>query len=226
MRLMGILMVGSVIVLAAPVKVSAVTIQTLGSGSAVTTVDGTANFESIDALFDNPYSEGGMLFSRTGLTFDNNGCGYAGCGGAIGLVGFSGNYMYGYGMGGYFELVADKGSVFNGLEFTIGTGFINNTLPFAWEAYDAGANLVGSGSGDEAAGTVIGFLDPVGFARLRYTSTSPGDTPDFTSSINAPAFDTVKADFSVAAPVPEPTSLSFIGLGLVGLWRAKRRARG
>ena len=37
----------------------ATVIQTFGVGSAVSTVQGSADFESQNALFDNPYSEGG-----------------------------------------------------------------------------------------------------------------------------------------------------------------------
>ena len=55
----------------------ATVIQSVGAGSAVSTVQGSADFESQNALNDNPYSEGGMLFSRTGLSFNNNGCGFA-----------------------------------------------------------------------------------------------------------------------------------------------------
>lgn len=60
----------------------------------MTSVDASADFESTDALSDNQYYEGGMAFSRTGLPFNNNGCGYAGCGYHTGFYpGFSGNYM-------------------------------------------------------------------------------------------------------------------------------------
>ncbi|MEN8206880.1 MAG: hypothetical protein ABFS24_12830 [Pseudomonadota bacterium] len=53
--------------------------QSLGVGSAVSSINATADFESINALNDNHYVEAGLKFSRTNLSFDNNGCGYAGC---------------------------------------------------------------------------------------------------------------------------------------------------
>ena len=62
--------------------------QTTGAGSAVSIIEGTANFENPSALSDNPYLEGGMAFSRTDLTFDNGGCGFAGCSSHAGFVGF------------------------------------------------------------------------------------------------------------------------------------------
>ena len=183
--------------------------QTTGAGSAVSIVEGTANFESRNALFDNPYSEGGMVFSRTGLTFNNNGCGFGGCTSTSGFAGFSGNYMYGVGSG-YFEIAATGGNVFHGLEFTIGTGFDINPQNVSWQAFSSSI-LVGSGTLSLESGTIIGFSDAIGFDNLRYTS----DDRDRYGYV-APAFDSVHAQFTAAIPEPEIYAMMMAGLGLLG----------
>jgi len=183
--------------------------QTTGAGSAIFIVEGTANFESLSALSDNPYLEGGMVFSRTGLTFNNNTCGFAGCAGHPGFVGFSGNYMYGIGSG-YFEIAASGGNVFHGLEFTIGTGFDINPQNVTWQAFSSSI-LVGSGTLSLSNGTIIGFSDAIGFDNLRYTS----DDRDSYGYV-APAFDSVHAQFTSAVPEPEIYAMMMAGLGLLG----------
>lgn len=194
---------------------SAAVIQTTGTGSAVTAVNGSAAFESTAALYDNPYSEGGMLFSRTGLSFDNNSCGYAGCAGHSGFIGFSGNYMYGVGSG-YFIITAGTGTLFRGLEFVTGSGYSGiESQTIVWEAYN-GATLMGSGSVDLPIGAVIGFSDAAGFDSLRYTDNGAYGQ-------NAPAFDTVRAQFdSVAVPEPSTLGLAALGALLLGAFRRRR----
>jgi len=181
--------------------------QTTGAGSAVSIVQGTANFESPNALFDNPYLEGGLAFSRTGLTFNNNDCGFAGCTSNSGFVGFSGNYMYGLGTG-YFDMAATGGNVFHGLEFTIGDGYPSNLQNVTWQAFSSSI-LVGSGTLSLSNGTIIGFSDAIGFDTLRYTS-------DNGFGYVAPAFDSVNAQFTAAIPEPEIYAMMLAGLGLLG----------
>lgn len=170
--------------------------QSLGVGSAVSSIDASADFESISALNDNPYVEGGLEFSRTNLSFDNNGCGYAGCAGNNGFYpGFSENYMYGEGNGGFFEMSVEGGGLFYGLEFIAGAGWHDfSSVIFSWEAFKGGLS-VGSGTFNLSSASVVGFSDIEGFDTLRYTN--------FIGAINstAPAFDSVRAQVS-STPVP------------------------
>jgi hypothetical protein len=196
--------------------------QTTGAGSAVAVIQGTAEFESLNALVDNPYLEGGMAFSRGGgLSFNNNGCGFAGCGNHPGFAGFSGNYMYGFapaGPGAFFDMVATGGTVFHGLEFIVGTGFLVTSQNVTWEAFNSSI-MVGSGSLSLAPGSIIGFSDAVGFDTLRYTN--------FEIGLAAPAFDSVHAQFTITAvPEPQTYALMLAGLGLLGFAARRRQIQG
>ena len=69
----------------------AAVVQSTGAGSAVSRVQGSADFESMNAPDDHPGAEGRTDFCRQGLSFNHDGCGFAGCGDHPGLAGFTGN---------------------------------------------------------------------------------------------------------------------------------------
>lgn len=189
--------------------------QTTGSGSAVTTVNASADFESQAALVV-PYTENGLLFTSVGLSQDNNGCGFAGCKPAY-FSYFAGNYEYGFG-NGYFQIQSVDGTAFAGLEFMAGTGYGNSTSSVVWQAFSNNV-LVGSGSTYVSNGTVVGFSGS-NFDTFTYTD-------DGSRGGNAPAFDSVKAQFaSATGAVPEPATWAMMlaGFGMIGLAARKRSA--
>jgi hypothetical protein len=194
---------------------SASVIQTTGAGSAVMDANAGAFFESTNSLFDNPYSEGGMLFSRVGLRNNNNGCGFAGCV----FPYFSGNYFYGANeVGGFLSIATPTGNIFTALEFIAGTGFAA-PVNFAWAAFLDGIQK-GGGTGSVAAGTILGFADRTGFNRLDWTASDTVST-NFTSTHNAPAMDNVVAQIS---EIPEPSSFALAVTGLLAIGRRTRRS--
>jgi len=197
-------------VLLSPMAVNAGPIAVTGSGSAVSSIDTAADFESIDALTDNPYVEGGIEFSRTGLSFNNNGCGFAGCvaGWASGGVVWGGNYMYGVGSG-YFTMATVGGELLSGIEFLVATGFLQDPFDVIWETFRDGS-LTGGGTLNVALPSIFGVSDLLGFDTLTL-ATAPG---------NGPAFDSVRAQY---ASVPEPGTLALLGIGLFGMGLARRK---
>lgn len=189
--------------------------MTIGAGSAVSAISASASFESVAALSDNPYIEGGIAFSRTGLTFFNNGIGYGSGASHVGFTGFSGNYMYGAGRG-YFEMKAMDGKLFSGLEFILGNGIPSVLTGVSWTAYLAGVEVGGGAVENLPAGSILGFSGQP-FDTLRYT-----DYGTLNGLPNTPAFDTVNAEF-LAASVPEPKTWAMMLSGIALAGAALRR---
>ncbi|MGV3707949.1 MAG: PEP-CTERM sorting domain-containing protein [Gemmatimonas sp.] len=184
-------------------------IQSMGAGSAVQEVHASAFFESEAALWDNPYIENGLQFSRTGLSFNNNKCGFAGCKSIAGLSGFEGNYMYGEGLG-YFSMRAPTGTAFRALEFLLGNAWVDGgSWSVSWSAW-RNSTEVGAGTIDEFNFLdIVGFSSESGFDELRYT--------DLNRTSGA-AFDDVHAEYIAnVSTVPEPSSWVMIATGLLVL---------
>lgn len=208
--------------LAAPTL--AAVVQTTGAGSATpgaTHLTYAADFEANTNL-DSPWSEGGLLFSHTGLGDDNGGCGYAGefCvdlgAGQSYSESFSGNYFATAGTNAYLS-IRSEGPNLNGIEFAVDSGYLN--IHVMWQTWLNGA-LTGSGRvslGAAGVGDVLGLSDAAGFSEVRvYAFDSATDTAGY----SVPAIDSVRG-----FTVPEPGSLalaSLAGLGVAGVRRRRR----
>lgn len=208
--------------LAAPTL--AAVVQTTGAGSATpsaTHLTYAADFEANTNL-DSPWSEGGLLFSHTGLGNDNGGCGYAGefCvdlgAGQSYSESFSGNYFAAAGTNAYLS-IRSEGANLNGIEFAVDSGYLN--IHVMWQTWLNGA-LTGSGRvslGAAGVGDVLGLSDAAGFSEVRvYAFDSATDTAGY----SVPAIDSVRG-----FTVPEPGSLalaSLAGLGVAGVRRRRR----
>jgi hypothetical protein len=199
-------------------------VQTTGAGSATPAaahLTYAADFETNTNL-DSPWSEGGLLFTHTGLANDNGGCGYAGefcvdlAGGQVYSEAFSGNYFATGGMNAYLS-IRSTGVDLNGIEFAVDSGYAN--IYVMWQTWLDGA-LTGSGRvslGAAGIGDVLGLSDAAGFSEVRvYAFDSATDTTGY----SVPAIDSVRA-----FTIPEPGSLalaSLAGLGVAGLRRRRR----
>ena len=203
----------------------AAVVQTTGVGSATPTekyIVRAADFEANTAL-DNPWAEGGLVFSHTGFANDNGGCGYAGefCvdlgAGETYSQAFSGNYFATAGTNAYLS-IRSTGPQMNGIEFAVDSAYLG--IYVMWQTW-LGNVLTGSGRvamGSGGTGGVLGLSDSVGFSEVRvYAFDSATDT----SGYSVPAIDGVRA-----FTVPEPGSLALAGLAGLGLVGASRRRRG
>lgn len=198
-------------------------VQTTGSGSGtpgVAHLSYAADFEANTNL-DSPWSEGGLLFTHTGLANDNGGCGFAGefcvdlTAGEQYSQAFSGNYFATAGTNAYLS-IRSQGPALHGIEFAVDSGYANIYL--MWQTWLDGA-LTGSGRvslGPAGVGDVLGLSDAAGFIEVRvYAFDSATDTAGY----SVPAIDSVRA-FTI--PEPGSLALALASLGVAGLRRRRR----
>jgi hypothetical protein len=225
----------------------ATVVQVLGSGSALSRIDASADFElpadptpeEILTFGNAPdYVEDGMVFRRIGADEDNNdGCGFGAvfatrCGPFAYPYGFDGNaFVNVAGAGTGIEIRAASGRLFSALEVRTGFGPSMEDPDFFlgtyWRAFNSVLGIVvGEGSLTLAPGAVLGFRDMSGqgFDALFLTQRQNVVVLEREAGFGA-QIDQVRAEY-VATPIPLPLSaLSLLG-GLLGLgalsWRGRR----
>jgi hypothetical protein len=191
-------------------------ILTFGTGSAVTSVDREATFDNVVTFTNlNGYTEDKLLISvnNVAYTFFDPTDG-------SGLGGFSGGFFYpNGGANGGTLITTTDGAKITGIEFNVGTGYGQTTTNFAWEAFKNGTPD-GSGALAVTSGTVLGFSDASGFDKLyigAYVSLGTAQTANVVTDYQAAAIDNVKVQLQGVSPVPEPSTLTLLGIGAAGL---------
>lgn len=203
----------SLLVFGAFTAANAATIQGFGAGTAVSSADHIAEFETPSGL---PHLEDGLSFSnvsRSNLTGH----------GHLGFPGVNDSFaLYQGDVGSPLVISTIDGSELSGLEFNIGTGFIAPFTGGFWQSFRDNL-LVGSG-GFNVPGfpSVITFSDNMGFDALHIAMLPTSGLPASFNNTNAIAIDHVSAQ---QLDVPEPATLTLFGLGLLGLGAARRRNR-
>jgi hypothetical protein len=196
---------------------SATPTQSTGSGSAVTTVDYSANFGGLRDGASANYTEGGLQFSPAPGA--NIVCQVNACGNHLGFTNMSGGIYY-Y-VGAYAEVKGAKDEVFMGFETIVGTGYWGSTLHGTWETWLDNVRT-GTGNFDAAVGTVIGLRDLKGFDMVRIGTNQEFATNTAFDGSGATAIDNVRMQLQ-ANEVPEPGSLALFGLGLAAAAFGRKR---
>lgn len=213
-----------------PAAATAAPVFTTGAGSAVSTADRSANFNSLTPPTSQAaYSEGGLSITIPAPNFQ-------GFDPTVGNGGFSGGFFYANGAVAPVVIGTTDASELFAVEFNIGTGYDGNSTVFgAYELFD-GATSLGGGTFAVAAGSVVGFLDATGFTSLHlgaYQSAADaaaalaadfGPSPGFATA-NGAALDNLVAQLfdGDTGTIPEPASIAALIAGLFGLGVARRR---
>lgn len=212
----------------------AATIQTEGAGSAVTSIDRSASFDSLtssNAVNLDTYQENGLAITTASTSWGEDPAlapmdPFHGANGSDRAF-----YAMANGSDTWVTIAATDAQTLFGVEFMYGntwtTGDIYGPYPWgnhdavlAWQTLDANDNVISSGSVGGGPllemGTIVGFYDPDGFASLQVQATMPNQT------IQALALDNLNVQLQ---PVPEPSTLPLValGAGLLGIGRRPAR---
>ncbi|MFI5387196.1 MAG: PEP-CTERM sorting domain-containing protein [Fimbriimonadales bacterium] len=214
--------------LAVFVQVEAQTTQTYGAGSAVTSIDRQATFDSIthSGIPLSDYTENSLSIGANADSL----IGYEVFGGANPSPYFyclDGGSM-GSGADSWVTIHTTDSARIYGVEFLYGNswtngsgGWGNNGAWVMWQTFN-GASVESSGQagpyGGLYVGGIIGFYDPSGFDTLQVKCNAPNQSDP---NIQALAMDNLYVQLT---PVPEPATLGVLAVGAALLLRRKRRS--
>ncbi len=215
--------VAAVAVLAAiAVRTNAQVTLTSGAGSAVTSVDRIATFDTVITGTNlAAYTEGNLIIRVAQTAF-------IGFDPANGAGGFSGGFHYpSGGITNATDILAADGADIKAIEFNIGTGFTGNYPPdFHYFIYNNGV-LLGDSFFTAPVGSVVGFkanvtIDEIRLGAYADAATALTATP---TTYQALAIDNLKVQIN-GQVVPEPgTYATLAGIGVTGLGLLLRRRR-
>ena len=211
-----------VVFIAAPYSAVAGPVITFGSGSAVSSTDLFASFDTLATSGHdlNNYAEGGLNVRSVspyndGLSFACDGC----IAGSTSPLWYVNGGMY----DGYLSISTVAEEKIYATEFLVGSGWGRALFNIYWESY-TGSALSGSGSlFNVESGPVLGFADAAGFDELRlgaYFFDPGGSFVGSTPRPNAIAIDDLRVQVT---PVPEPATGTVLLTGLAMLAIARRR---
>jgi len=219
--------------------VHATTIQSRGAGSAVTSIDRSATFDSLTFGMDIPlsdYTEAGLFIGMNGDSWTINPASPANLdpfGGTNPSRAFYATYDGAKGNGptdpnSWTIIRTTDSRKITGIEFMYGNTWTtggnppwgNDLASVEWQTMNGGAVVSSGTDGDPAIsmlplGTVLGFSDPAGFDELWVRSRIASS---FDPNVQALALD----NLDVQLLVPEPSTALLVLSGLLGL-AARRR---
>ncbi|MCP3977696.1 MAG: PEP-CTERM sorting domain-containing protein [bacterium] len=227
LRILAHLLAMPSVLLVIPAASHATVFETFGSGSAVSQIDATVDFEDPAALVDVPYIENGISVTRVNGKSNNGPCGYAGCDIDGAFVRFVGNFMYAPSdditLPNYIEISTTSPllAIEFALDSSAGSDLSDVGVYYAWDALLSGTS-VGSGATTYGHAPILGFLDPAGFDTLRIRVS--GDPLTVIEDVyglggGMQAIDSIRAQY---LPVPEPGTGLLTASGLISL-AARRR---